>query len=72
MKKYIKSFFLVTLNNAFLLMFMHMIKDFKYWGVIYTLVIGLGWFISFSMLVVGMRYTKLPSECIENDNVTEK
>lgn len=86
MKKIYKPFFLVIYNNTFLLMFLHMLDDFEYWGVICTLIIGLGWFISFSMLVVCVRHTKLPndianytemdrilpSECITDDNVIDK
>ena len=61
-KKYIRPLFLVLFNNTFLLMFMYMLNDFAYWGILCTLVIGLGWFISFSMLVVGVRYTKVPKD----------
>lgn len=72
MKKYIRPLFLVLFNNTFLLMFMYMLNDFAYWGILCTLVIGLGWFISFSMLVVGVRYTKVPKDiakCLEMENV---
>lgn len=60
MKRYIKPFFLVVLNNSFLLLFLYVLSDFRYWGIICTLISGLGWFISFSMLMVCVRYVKLP------------
>lgn len=66
MKLYIKPFFLVVLNNAFLLMFLYALSDFRYWGIICTLIPGLGWFISFSMLVVCVRYVKLPKDIAQN------
>lgn len=57
MKKYIKPFFLVLFNNAFLLM----INTPEVYNHLLSLIIfTLLWFVTFSMLVVGIRYTKLP------------
>lgn len=57
MKKYIKPFFLVVFNNAFLLM----INTPEIYNNLWSLIIStLLWFMTFSMLVVGIRYTKLP------------
>ena len=66
MKRYIKPFFLVVLNNSFLLLFLYALSDFRYWGIICTLIPGLGWLISFSMLVVCARYAKLPKHIAQN------
>ena len=66
MKGYIKPFFLVVLNNSFLLLFLYALSDFRYWGIICTLIPGLGWFISFSMLIVCVRYVKLPKHIAQN------
>lgn len=66
MKGYIKPFFLVVFNNAFLLMFLYALSDFGYWGIICTLIPGLGWFISFSMLVLCVKYTQLPKNIAQN------
>lgn len=61
MKKYIKPFFLVLFNNVFLLM----INTPEVYNHLWSLIIfTLLWFMTFSMLVVGIRYTKLP----EGDN----
>ena len=60
MKRYIKPIFLVVLNNSFLLLFLYTLSDFRYWGIVCTLIPGLGWFISFSMLILCVRYVKLP------------
>jgi len=35
-------------------------------GIICTLIPGLGWFISFSMLIVCVRYVKLPKHIAQN------
>lgn len=57
MKKYIKPFFLVLFNNVFLLM----INTPEVYNHLWNLIIfTLLWFMTFSMLVVGIRYTKLP------------
>jgi hypothetical protein len=57
MKKYIKPFFLVLFNNIFLLM----INTPEVYNHLWSLIIfTLLWFMTFSMLVVGIRYTKLP------------
>ena len=57
MKKYIKPFFLVLFNNVFLLM----INTPEIYNNLWSLIISiLLWFITFSMLVVGIRYTELP------------
>lgn len=57
MKKYIKPFFLVLLNNVFLLM----INTPEVYNHLWSLIIfTLLWFMTFSMLVVGIRYTKFP------------
>lgn len=57
MKKYIKPFFLVLFNNVFLLM----INTPEVYNHLWSLIIfTLLWFMTFSMLVVGIRYTKLP------------
>lgn len=57
MKKYIKPFFLVLFNNVFLLM----INTPEVYNHLWSLIIFiLLWFMTFSMLVVGIRYTKLP------------
>lgn len=57
MKKYIKPFFLVLFNNVFLLM----INTPEVYNHLWSLIIStLLWFMTFSMLVVGIRYTKLP------------
>lgn len=42
-------------------MFFFMLKDYKHWGIALTMIIGLFWFILFNMLVVAVRYTKLPN-----------
>ena len=60
--KYVKSFLLVLLNNALLIMFLFMLIEWKHWGIVPILIIGLFYFVSFSMLVVGMLFIKLPSE----------
>lgn len=41
MKKYVKPFLLVILNNSFLLMFFLMLKNWIHWGVMPILIIGL-------------------------------
>ena len=57
MKKYIKPFFLVLFNNVFLLM----INTPEVYNHLWSLIIStLLLFMTFSMLVVGIRYTKLP------------
>lgn len=57
MKKYIKPFFLVLFNNVFLLM----INTPEVYNHLWNLIIfTLLWFMTVSMLVVGIRYTKLP------------
>lgn len=57
MKKYIKPFFLVLFNNIFLLM----INTPEVYNHLWNLIIfTLLWFMTFSMLVVGIRYIKLP------------
>ena len=66
MKKYVKPFFLVILNNVYLLMFLDALSDFDYWGIVCTLIPGLGWVISFSMIVVCVKYAKLPKHIAEN------
>lgn len=59
MKKYIKPFFLVLFNNVFLLM----INTPEVYNHLWSLIIfTLLWFMTFSMLVVGIRYTKLPGD----------
>ena len=42
------------------------LSDFRYWGIVCTLIPGLGWFISFSMLIVCVRYVKLPKHIAQN------
>lgn len=57
MKKYIKPLSLVLFNNAFLLM----IDTPKVYNHLWSSIIfALLWFMTFSMLVVSVRYTKLP------------
>lgn len=52
MKKYIKPFFLVLFNNVFLLM----INTPEVYNHLWSLIIStLLWFMTFSMLVVGIR-----------------
>ena len=65
-EKIYKIVFLVVLNNSFLLLFLYALSDFRYWGIICTLISGLGWFISFSMLIVCVRYVKLPKHTAQN------
>ena len=53
-------------------MLLHMLNDFEYWGTICTLIIGFGWLVSFSMLVVCVRHTKLPkdiAQCVEMQRI---
>lgn len=52
MRKYVKSFLLVILQNAFLLTFVDMLNDYKHWGIVLILIVGLIWFILLSMIVV--------------------
>lgn len=51
MKKYIKPFFLVVLNNVLLYMFLYMMQDYMFWGWILYFT-GLCYFLTFFMLVV--------------------
>ena len=62
MKKYIKPFFLVLFNNVFLLMLNTPDVCKNSWSLI---LFALLWFISFSKLVVGIRYTALPKNTNE-------
>lgn len=62
MKKYVRPFFLVLFNNAFLHLFLSMLKDYKHWRIVLTLIIGCFWFIAFCMLVVAVRHTELPKD----------
>lgn len=55
MKKYVKPFLLVLFNNVLGVMLLEMIKDWKYWGMVLIFVIGIFYFVSFSMLVVGIK-----------------
>jgi hypothetical protein len=55
LKKYVKPFLLVLFNNVLGVMLLEMIKDWKYWGVVLIFVIGIFYFVSFSMLVVGIK-----------------
>lgn len=64
MRKYVKPFFFVIYNNSFLIMFLYILSNFEYWGVIPALVFGLGWLFSFIMLVVCVRYAKPPSTVV--------
>lgn len=50
MKKYVKPFLLVLVNNVYLFMFLYMYLNYTFWGwiLIFT---GLCWLISFFMLV---------------------
>lgn len=57
MKNYIKPFFLALFNNVFLLMIDTPEVNNHLWSLI---VFTLLWFITFLMLAVGIRYTKLP------------
>lgn len=59
MKKYVKPFLLVLFNNTFLLMLDTKEVAQHLWSII---LFALLWFMSFSMLVVGMRYSKIPDE----------
>lgn len=59
MKKYIKPFFLVLFNNVVLLMLNTPDVCKNSWSLI---LFAFLWFISFSMLVVGIRYTALPKK----------
>ena len=45
MKKYVKPFLLVLINNALLLMFLYMLIDYKFWGLVLILFIGFCWFL---------------------------
>lgn len=58
-RKYIKPFFLVLFNNVLLLMLNTPEVCKNSWSLI---LFALLWFISFSMLVVGIRYTVLPKD----------
>lgn len=55
LKKYVKPFLLVLFNNVLGIMLFDMIKDWKYWGVVLIFIIGIFYFVSFSMLVVGIK-----------------
>lgn len=55
LKKYVKPFLLVLFNNVLGVMLLEMIKDWKYWGMVLIFVIGIFYFVSFSMLVVGIK-----------------
>lgn len=55
LKKYVKPFLLVLFNNVLGVMLLEMIKDWKYWGVVLIFIIGIFYFVSFSMLVVGIK-----------------
>lgn len=57
MKNYIKPFFLALFNNVFLLMIDTPEVNNHLWSLIVFILL---WFITFLMLVVGIRYTKLP------------
>lgn len=57
MKNYIKPFFLTLFNNVFLLMINTSEVNNHLWSLI---VFTLLWFLTFMILVVGIRYTKLP------------
>lgn len=59
MKKYIKPFLLVLFNNVLLLMLSTVEVAQHLWSII---LFALLWFISISMLVVGMRYSQIPDE----------
>lgn len=59
MKKYIKPFLLVLFNNSFLLMLNTKEVAQHLWSII---LFALLWFWTFAMLVVGMRYSKIPDE----------
>lgn len=59
MKKYIKPFLLVLFNNVFLLMLNTKEVTQYLWSII---LFALLWFLTFSMLVVGMRYSKIPND----------
>lgn len=59
MKKYIKPFLLVLFNNVFLLMLDTKEVAQHLWSII---LFALLWFLTFSMLVVGMRYSKIPND----------
>ena len=59
MKKYIKPFLLVLFNNSFLLMLNTKEVTQHLWSII---LFALLWFWTFAMLVVGMRYSKIPDE----------
>ena len=59
MKKYIKPFLLVLFNNVFLLMLNTKEVAQHLWSIV---LFALLWFLTFSMLVVGMRYSKIPND----------
>lgn len=59
MRKYVKSFLLVILQNAFLLTFVDMLNDYKHWGIVLILIVGLIWFILLSMIIVSISHAKL-------------
>lgn len=59
MKKYIKPFLLVLFNNVFLLMLNTKEVTQYLWSII---LFALLWFLTFSILVVGMRYSKIPND----------
>ena len=61
-RKYIKPFFLVLFNNVFLLMLNTPEVCKNLWSLI---LFALLWFMSFSILVVGIRYTTLPKDTDE-------
>ncbi len=65
MKKYVKPFLLVLINNALLLMFLYMLIDYKFWGLVLILFIGFCWLISFSMLVVCVHCADLEKHNIK-------
>lgn len=62
MRKYVKSFLLVILQNTFCLTFVDMINDYKHWGTVLILVVGFIWLILLSMIVVAISHTKLPTD----------
>lgn len=75
MKKLIKPCFITLLNNASLLMLISMIEHYEYWWKEYgnampvaIITIGIIYLITFSVLVAGIRFAKLPKEEINDVN----
>ena len=56
MKKYVKPFFVVLGNNFFLFSFLWGLTHYNTFGFVLILFMGLFWVVSFSVLVVAVRF----------------